>query len=157
MIEKIKLEKSNFGKLEDDEHDIPYWFYRIATSSNWVSNSHWAIHKNLIINADDFKNEETIKKYLQLSDDDEFTFQEPEDEVVMKLFPDIRFRFVNCREVVERDIRYMRFVGNGNYLVCFNIDYIKLFQITELWGEGLNPYVNMAKGEPTFIIAPCRL
>jgi len=161
MIEQIRLEKKHFGNLEDNEHDIPFWFYRIIITPNWISNSHWAVKKNLITNADDFKSEETIRKYFQISEDEEFTFLEFGDEKVELLFPETREKHIKTNEIKTRQKDYIQFKDYDNdHEVYFDPEYIELFKITKLWGSEKGVYVNIGKGgkgDPVFLIMPCNL
>ena len=91
MIKQIKLKKEHLGFLEEDTLDPPHWFFRVVISPNWISNGYWAVHKSLVINADDFKSEETIREYLRISNmpngdtpiiNDELTFREYNDDLI---------------------------------------------------------------------------
>jgi len=159
MIKQIKLEKIHFGSLEDDKHGIPYWFFQITITPNWVSSSFWAIHKNLVTNAEDFQSEETVKKHFQISDNDKLAFQEYEDEKLKALLPKTKLKHIQTNEIKTINQKdYIRFINYDNDQdIYFDAGYIELFKITELWGNDLNPYAYTAGKEPTFIIAPCRL
>jgi len=157
MIKQIRLEREHFGCIETNPDRTAYWDLKIVITPNWVSNRHWAVHKSLVSNREDFENEGTVKKHFQLSENDEMLFGKFDDEKTKILFPETKTKHIKTNEIETRQKGYIKFRDYDNdHEIYLDSDYIELFKVTELWGACRDAYINKPD-DPTFIIMPCNL